>query len=235
MRRADADSDGNRHPDDALLRLQLASVIEPIECRDQFRRRLKTLLQIWFDAPGDERIERLWNCGNDGPDGWGRVRQPALQLADGAHRILGSPPAHEHVVDDQSERVHVGALVDVLAARLFRGHVFDGPDDLSDNCGRYPRHIVVDRDAELTGGSWRARGRATASRCRSRDPEVHDDRVLVLDHHVRRLEVPMDDARIVRGLETGGDLPGDRQDLRYRAASSHAGPSRDPTPRCTAS
>ena len=106
------------------------------------------------------------------------MRQPALQLADGAQRVLGAPPARQHVVDDQAEGVHVGALIDVLATRLFRGHVFDRADDLPRRLSPLTR-VTSSSTAtlELTGGGGGPRG--DRPRCRSRDPEVHDDRVFV--------------------------------------------------------
>jgi hypothetical protein len=62
-------------------------------------------------------------------------------------------------------------------------------------------------------GSRRFRRRAAARR-RPRDAEVHDDRVLTFEHHVGRLQITMDHAGLVSGLESCGNLPGEGYDLR---------------------
>ena len=68
--------------------------------------------------------------------------------------------------------------------------------------------VVVFRSGMLRGGSD-ARGRA-------RDAEVHDDRLLAFDHHVRWLQIAMHHAGFVRGLEPRRDLPCNRHDLLNR-------------------
>src|SRR5207237_590958 len=45
---------------------------------------------------------------------------------------------------------------------------------------------------------------------RSRNTEIHDQCVAIrIDHHVLRLEVAVHDAGVVRGQQSGGDLPRD--------------------------
>ena len=74
-------------------------------------------------------------------------------------------------------------------------------------------------------------------RRRARDAEVHDERVVLGgDHDVRRLQIAMDDARLVRGDQAGGDLPRDAAAPRRPAACPPASaPWRDRRPRRTAS
>ena len=68
----------------------------------------------------------------------------------------------EHVVDDQPERVDVGALIDVLAARLLGRHVFDGADDLASDRRGGSRDVLADRDDRaLRPSAGRRRRRPT--------------------------------------------------------------------------
>ena len=88
----------------------------------------------------------------------------------------------------------------------------------------------------------RRRGRAPSEpRCsrastgseRFREAEVeHLDRAVAPHLHVRRLQVAMDDALLVRGLERVGDLPRDRQRLgdRNRPAADDRWRGRRPRP-----
>jgi hypothetical protein len=58
---------------------------------------------------------------------------------------------------------------------------------------------------------WSGGGAGFGGRGGPRNPEVHDDRVVVLrQHDVGGLEVAMNHAGLVRGLQPGGDLPRDR-------------------------
>ena len=164
---------GKRQADDALHRSQLAVVVEPLDRLDQLRRRLIALRGIGLDAARDQLIEGLRHLRDERSHRGRRLRQTPLQLADGADRMLGAAPAGQHVVDDQPERVDVGALIDVLAARLLGRHVFDGADDLAgDRRGGLRDVIAVDRDVERSGAAPptppASRRRATSSaRCRS--------------------------------------------------------------------
>ena len=81
------------------------------------------------------------------------------------------------------------------------------------------------RAAGASAGPSAAVGRAI--------PKSMIDRVLVDDHDVRRLEIAVDDARVVRGDEPGGDIADEAKRRRNRErprALEHAresAPSRD--------
>ncbi len=99
-------------------------------------------------------------------------------LAVGVERDL----ADQHLVEDDAERVDVGALVDAVAHRLLGGDVVGGAEDAA---GR--RHPVL---LEL-----------------ARDPEVGQLRPpLGVDQHVLRLDVAVDDVARVGDGEAAGDL-----------------------------
>ena len=102
--------------------------------------------------------------------------------------------AGEHLVEDDSERVEVGALVDRLAAGLLGRQVLRRPDDRA-------------RLGHLGGP-------------RARDPEIgHLDVPVGADDHVVRLDVAVDDLVSVRLGERAQDLAGelDRRQRRRRA------------------
>ena len=88
----------------------------------------------------------------------------------------------EHLVEDDPERVQVGALVDLRAARLLRREVLRGADDRA-----------------LLGHLARAG---------ARDAEVRHLHVpLRVDEHVVRLDVAVDDAVAMREAKRREDLP----------------------------
>src|SRR6185436_2023794 len=103
----------------------------------------------------------------------------------------------EHLVEHAAERPNVGALIDGLASRLFWAHV-----------GSRAEHNAV---ACVTDGD---RGRLAKIRARFtaffRQSEVEDlDDAVRRDLDIRRLEIPVHDAMLVRDLEGLGDLFGD--------------------------
>ena len=154
---------------------------------------------------------------HDRPDGRRQLAHPLLQLEHGARRVLDPAPAGQHVVQDQPERVDVDAMIDVFATRLLGRHVLDRSDDGADDRGCRLRHRLVDGHPSRCGRILRRSGRHRAhARGRARNPEVHDDRDFVVDHHVRGLEVAVNDAGLVRRLQAGSDLPDDRHHLRDR-------------------
>ena len=76
--------------------------------------------------------------------------------------------------------------------------------------GLLRRHVLerADHGAER-------RGRAGAAD-RARDPEIHDERAIVVrDHDVLGLEIAVDDTDLVRRLQPGGDLFGNRERLGH--------------------
>ena len=101
-----------------------------------------------------------------------------------------------------------------LPARLLRAHVGRGAENHARRVVPIRRRAVGDRDD---------RRRLLAAR-RLRQPEVeHLHRAVRRDLDVRRLQIAMDDALLVRGFERLGDLPRDRAD----ASSSGTGPARN--------
>ncbi len=96
--------------------------------------------------------------------------------------------AREYFIQHEAKRVDVAADRHFAARQLFRGHV-----------GRRP---CADRFA---------RG--------SRKAEVSDAHFArAVDHHIRRLEIPVDDAPLVRGGEAGADLSRDLERAILRKA-----------------
>ena len=149
-------------------------------------------------------FEGRWDVGYDGFYGRWRLFHPRLQLGE---RVLGAPrPAlpDEHVVHDQTERVDVGALIDMLSLGLLRRHVLHGADHGAEHrglrgCVCCQLKIVDDRGVS---------GHRTGNRasCRPRDAEVHDQRlVVVVDHDVGGFEVAVDHVRFVRFDQSGHD------------------------------
>ena len=85
-------------------------------------------------------------------------------------------PAGEHLVEHEAERVQVAARRDFLPRELFRRHV-------------------------------RGRSRTQEFARRAREAEIGDaDPAGAVEHDVRRLEVAVDDAAVVRGGEARADL-----------------------------
>ena len=99
-----------------------------------------------------------------------------------------SPPARttladQHFREDEAERVDVGALIDGPARRLFRRHVGKRADDRA------------------------GRSRKRAGLSRSRDAEVGQYRLLsIINENVRRLQIPVHDANLVRRAQARYDL-----------------------------
>jgi hypothetical protein len=149
----------------AVLRARLQGAVER---RAQLRRQIAAL------AP--ERREQR-------PDPLGGGRG-----APAPHRV----DAREALVEDERERVEVGALVDPLSVRLLGRHVGERAHDVA----RAREWLVARqmRDAEVRQLGRRA-GRARP----------------VGDDHVLRLDVAMDDAALVRVLERVGEREADTQ------------------------
>ena len=76
------------------------------------------------------------------------------------------------------------------------------------------RHRLFGRHV-LQRAHDRAGDRGSPTRDRSRDPEVHDDGLIVfVDHDVCGLEVAVDDTRLVRRAHAANHLPRDRDGTR---------------------
>ena len=119
-------------------------------------------------------------------------------------------PAREHLVEHAPEGPHVGARDRRARRAPARG-----------SCR--PR---VPSNRARVGRSRGRRVAAGGASCRSsirrlREAEVeHLDDAVGPDHDVGGLQVAMDDALLVSGLERVGDLPRDRQHLGQRQTSS---------------
>ena len=118
--------------------------------------------------------------------------------------------AGQHFMQHDPEAEDVGPMVDSLAARLLGRH--------------------VRRRAEYHAGLGLGRcacdgaGIATEHSHEFGEPEVDDLRVAVVgQHHVGRLQIPVDDAFVVRAREAFGDLDGevDGSHGRQRSARDH--------------
>ena len=108
------------------------------------------------------------------------------KCADRVQRASG-----EQLVEDEPERIHVGALGDAAAGELLGRHVGRRAGDL----------------AHLFGG-------------RRRQAEVDDaDLAAAVDHDVGRLEVAMQHAALVRGGDPGAQLPRHVERLFRRQAA----------------
>jgi hypothetical protein len=110
-------------------------------------------------------------------------------------------PLGQKLVHHRANREDIAAIVHNLPGHLLRGHVVERPD-------QHPRH--------------RHPGLGDA-----RDAEVEDlHAALVLHHHVRRLDVPVDDGHLVREAEAVAQLVDDGQlarDTRLRVGPDDLG------------
>jgi hypothetical protein len=144
-------------------------------------------------GPRAEPLERLGLLLDDRREG-----------LDGARPLERLPPRQE-LVEDQAEAELVRPEVDGPAERLLGGHVAGGADD--DPGGGL-------REA---GGQLARGGRAE----RFRQSEVEDLHGPVPgDHEVLRLQVAVDEARLVCGREALGNLDGEVEDLSRRQEPS---------------
>ena len=223
-------------------RQRLAVLVQALERRHQIGGLLVARLGIDLHTAGHDAGHRLGDLGIDRTDVGHPLLHPLGQFGHGARTALGTGPAHEHVVENQAEGVDVRAMVDALAARLFRGHVGERADDPAFRLG----HEYVDRTpglgSERTGlrsrpapgcsghrprrapgnGPGGALGRSghgpgvpwPAFRHREGDPEIHDQGLVFGDHDVGGLEIPVNHARLMRGPQAVRHLPGDDEGPR---------------------
>ena len=118
--------------------------------------------------------------------------------------------ARRHLVEHDAEREQIGARVQLLAARLLRRHVGD----------RAERRARAGQDSSATPRSAAASTPPTGVRPRRqlRQAEIEHLRVAARrDEDVGRLDVAVDDALRVRGVQRVGNL-----DRRGRAAARSA-------------
>ena len=154
------------------------------EGRHEFVRRVEAVLRRRLEALTHDAIEGF---GHFNVERARRRRGRAEARHHLFHRVLGvgqALPPDQAVVEDQPERVNVGAAVDLFALRLLWRHVLERADD-------------------------RARSRLRAAALdRAGDAEVHDQGVarVLLDHDVFGLEVAMHDTLRVGRFQTCGHL-----------------------------
>jgi hypothetical protein len=124
-----------------------------------------------------------------------------------ARRPLEQPSSRQELIHRHPEREDVGASVDFLSERLFRGHVG----------GRSRRHPRL--------GPVRVRDRLIAVIRNAREAEVENFHPRVSgDEDVLRLQIAMKDAAGVRGSQAARDLDGvveprgDRRRVRHPIA-----------------
>jgi hypothetical protein len=125
------------------------------------------------------------------------------------------PSAGQHFHEHHAERPDVGAFVRGGPARLFRRHVGGCAENHSVRGHRR-------RARNRRGVGERSGGRRRRPRIQGfGETEIeHLDRAVGADLDVRRLQIAMHDALLVRGFERLGNLPRDRQHLgeRHRSA-----------------
>ncbi len=94
---------------------------------------------------------------------------PDPELLEGALGLFDPPPADQQIVEDQTEGIDVGPLVDALAHELLGRHVLEGADDP-------PRFGVATGAGSLLGRPIRnSTHDIDGRRCRrTRNPEIHD-------------------------------------------------------------
>ena len=166
----------------------------------------QTLARILLEAAAQQPADRRRRLG--------RQRVPVrLRLEDGRQhlrQVVAREAARtgQHLVEDDAEGPDVGAPIDRLAARLLGRHVGGRADDGAER-RRTLRHR---RRVQRIGGAARV---IRSERLRETEVE-HLDRAVGPHLDVRRLQIAMDDAVLVRGLEGVGDLPRDRQSLGDR-------------------
>ena len=128
----------------------------------------------------------------------------------GDRRPLERQAAREHLVEHDAEREQIGTVIDRPSQRLLRRHVRHGPEH--DPRRRHPRH--------------RRGFRGVAGFEEAGETEVeHLHAPAIVEHEVRALDVPVDDAGAVRFLQRLGDLRGDIE-RRRRIERSLAEPRR---------
>src|SRR5207248_2013135 len=101
-------------------RTEVAVAIEQVELGGQLGAGLVSGAWVWLQAARDQPIERLGNRCLDASCRRWRALHALHQVSKGALADCGQPSAYEHVVQDQAERIYVGALIDRFAQSLLR-------------------------------------------------------------------------------------------------------------------
>jgi hypothetical protein len=153
----------------------------------------QALLGIPLEAGFEERLDWMRDRGPVGLFG----QYSGERVGDG---VGGEElTAREHLVHDDAEGPNVGAFVHDLATSVLRAHVGGGAKD---HTGTRHGHTEGRRVFGLEGGGFGGMA--------FRQSEIEDfDGTVRGDFDVSGLEVAVDDAAFVGGLESLGDLAGD--------------------------
>ena len=167
--------------------------------------RRQSILALLLEAPAQERMHPRGRQRDIGI----AVEYLAQDLDDGVaaeYRLSG-----QQLVDDDAERPDVGALIGGFALGLFGTHVRGSSHEHSDLRGV---HHCEGRRVIHAGPAARALERRLGE---TEIQDLHHARGRDLD--VGRLQVAMDDAFLVRGLDAVDDLTQDRQRVAERHRS----------------
>ena len=116
--------------------------------------------------------------------------------------------AGEHLEHHHAERPDIGAAVDALALCLFRRHVSSRAQDHSDLGGARSERRRIHR--------VRRSAHFLRRECLGQAEIQHFHRSVVANLDVRRLQIAVDDAALMRKFHGIGDLPRNRQRLVHR-------------------
>ena len=123
---------------------------------------------------------------------------------------LERPSCRQHFVYEATERPNIGAVIGIFALELLGCHVVQRAENRPRRRCRWRR--LSDRRRRLRHGDSR--------RLELRESEIEQLHPALRQHHVRGLQIPMDDARAMRLIERAGDLNGDTEDLVKLEAST---------------
>ncbi len=117
------------HPRDKWQ--QLARSVEPVERGHKLAAVRVARGGVLLETPRDQRRERFGNGVVNGSHRRKAVRDALLHRVEPALRrgIDNRAGTGQHLVDDQTERIHVRSAVYRRASGLFRRHVFERADD----------------------------------------------------------------------------------------------------------
>jgi hypothetical protein len=150
---------------------------------------------IFLEALAEERTNITWHVtGHRGPVGFTtQHRRQRVGHIVSAERAL----PRQHFVEHAAIRPDVAAFIGCSSPRLLRTHVRSRPEDHPDRC-RHPRR----RDRAIDG-------RAVLSVGHPGETEVeHLDGAIVCQGDIRRFQIAVNDALLVRRFESVCDLPG---------------------------